>query len=248
MLTRPAWFLDVNQQGEGIVDVTTHLVDLVQWACFPEQTLDYEKDIKLLSARHWPTEVSRQQFQDLTRQTSFPAYLQPALTADSVLRVLCNGQMTYQLRGVNARVAVTWAYKAPEGGGDTHYSLMRGSRARLVIRQGPEQQYRPTLYLEPAPGNTSFATDAETAVTKVAGVFPGITLKKSSAGYEVVVPEKYHNGHEAHFGQVTQAFLGYLKQGRLPDWEVPNMLAKYYTTTQALQLARKGGLQAPALP
>ena len=34
-LIRPEWFFDVNQQGEGIVDVTTHLVDLVQWECFP---------------------------------------------------------------------------------------------------------------------------------------------------------------------------------------------------------------------
>src|SRR5664280_241672 len=28
---RPAWYFDIQQQGEGIVDVTTHLVDLVQW-------------------------------------------------------------------------------------------------------------------------------------------------------------------------------------------------------------------------
>src|ERR1035437_9693548 len=35
-LKRPAWAFDVTQQGEGIVDVTTHLVDLVQWECFPE--------------------------------------------------------------------------------------------------------------------------------------------------------------------------------------------------------------------
>ena len=34
-LKRPAWFFDTAQQGEGLVDITTHLVDLVQWACFP---------------------------------------------------------------------------------------------------------------------------------------------------------------------------------------------------------------------
>ena len=38
-LVRPAWFLDTNQQGEGIVDVTTHLVDLVQWEAFPVRSL-----------------------------------------------------------------------------------------------------------------------------------------------------------------------------------------------------------------
>ncbi|MFB0907010.1 MAG: putative oxidoreductase C-terminal domain-containing protein, partial [Spirosomataceae bacterium] len=39
-LTRPAWFFDAEQEGEGIVDVTTHLVDLVQWEAFPEQIID----------------------------------------------------------------------------------------------------------------------------------------------------------------------------------------------------------------
>ena len=35
-LIRPAWFFDVEQQGEGLVDITTHLVDMVQWECFSE--------------------------------------------------------------------------------------------------------------------------------------------------------------------------------------------------------------------
>ena len=34
-LKRPQWFFDPEQQGAGIVDVTTHLVDLVQWEAFP---------------------------------------------------------------------------------------------------------------------------------------------------------------------------------------------------------------------
>ena len=45
-LKRPAWFFDVAQQGEGLVDITTHLVDLVQWACFPERVLDYRRDVR----------------------------------------------------------------------------------------------------------------------------------------------------------------------------------------------------------
>jgi hypothetical protein len=32
--------------------------------------------------------------------------------------------------------------------------------------------------------------------------------------------------------------LQYLEAGKLPAWEVPNMLAKYYTTTQALDKAK----------
>jgi len=38
---------------------------------------------------------------------------------------------------------------------------------------------------------------------------------------------------------VMQQFLEYVRHNNMPDWEVPNMLAKYYTTTQALALAKK---------
>jgi hypothetical protein len=38
---------------------------------------------------------------------------------------------------------------------------------------------------------------------------------------------------------VAQRYMQYLKDGKLPVWEVPNMLAKYYTTTEALKLAQK---------
>ncbi len=46
----------------------------------------------------------------------------------------------------------------------------------------------------------------------------------------------YHNGHEAHFTQVTEHFLKYLSAGKLPEWEVPNMLTKYATIMQAYEL------------
>ena len=62
-LTRPDWYFDVNQEGEGIVDVTTHLVDLIQWECFPEESIDYEKDIKILAAKRWATILTPAQFQ-----------------------------------------------------------------------------------------------------------------------------------------------------------------------------------------
>ena len=35
-LKRPQWFFDPQQQGAGIVDVMTHLVDLVQWEASPK--------------------------------------------------------------------------------------------------------------------------------------------------------------------------------------------------------------------
>jgi hypothetical protein len=42
---RPAWFFDVTEQGEGLTDVGTHLVDLVQLTLYPEIAIDYRTDI-----------------------------------------------------------------------------------------------------------------------------------------------------------------------------------------------------------
>ena len=54
----------------------------------------------------------------------------------------------------------------------------------------------------------------------------------------MTVPEKYDVGHEAHFAQVTENYLRYLRAGRLPDWEVPNMITKYATIMKAYELSR----------
>jgi hypothetical protein len=93
------------------------------------------------------------QFKAITKQESFPDYLKKDVVKDSILRVYSNGEINYELRGVHAKVSVTWAYKAPEGAGDTHYSILRGSKANLIIRQGADQQYKPTLYIEAVGGN-----------------------------------------------------------------------------------------------
>ena len=57
--------------------------------------------------------------------------------------------------------------------------------------------------------------------------------------FEEIIPNELKIGHEAHFGQVTNNFLKYFKEGMLPDWEIPNMKAKYYTTIEAYKLATK---------
>lgn len=240
VLQRPSWFLDVTQQGEGIVDVTTHLVDLVQWECFPEQVIDYQKDIEMVSAKRWTTPITLSQFSEITKQPAFPDYLKKDVKNDSVLNIYCNGAFNYKLRGVNAKVSVTWGYKAPEGTGDTHYSIMRGTRANLIIRQGAEQKYKPVLYIEPVKkADAGFEKDLTAALAGIQAKYPGVELTKTAAGWQVVVPEKYNTGHEAHFGQVMQRYLQFLKEKKMPNWEVPNMIAKYFTTTSALELAKK---------
>ncbi|MDB5249423.1 MAG: oxidoreductase [Segetibacter sp.] len=238
ILTRPSWFMDVSQQGEGMVDVATHLVDLVQWECFPGKTIDYKKDIKLTSARKWSTDLTLTQFSGITKQNAFPDFLKDKVQ-DSVLKVFANGEMNYQVNGVNVKVIAKWDYKAPEGSGDTHYSIMRGTKANIIIRQGAEQSFKPAVYIEPVNNNAFFEKQLSASFKTIQAKHPGVELKKTAKGWEVIIPEKYKEGHEAHFARVTENFLSYLKKGDMPAWEVPNMLSKYYTTTQALDLAGK---------
>ena len=237
---RPAWFFDVAQQGEGLVDITTHLVDLVQWECFPRAILDCNKDIRILSAKRWPTKMSRAQFAKVTQLRDYPRFLLKDVRADGSLHTYANGEINYRIKGVHAKVSVLWNFEAPEGAGDTHFSIMRGSKANLVIRQGAAESWQPVLSIGPVAnaGAAEFASALEHAVQRVREDYRGVDVKRSGDAWQVIVPASYHVGHEAHFGEVAAQFLDYVKRGALPDWEVPDMIAKYYTTTRALEIAR----------
>lgn len=237
-LLRPAWFFDVQQQGEGIVDVTTHLVDLVQWECFPEQILN-PADIAMKSAKRWPTVISKEEFKGVTGIDDFPDFLQKDVK-DGKLNVFANGEMIYQIKGIYAKVSVEWKYQAPKGGGDTHYSVMHGTKCDLVIKQGPDESFTPTLYIENVKGSTMKNFTSE--LKEVVKTLPYDSLQIESvnkSSLKIIVPVKYRVSHEEHFGQVTAKFLEYLKSGKLPEWEVPGMITKYFTTTSALKLAKE---------
>lgn len=236
-LTRPSWFFDPAQQGEAIADVGTHLIDLVQWECFPDTILDYKKDIQINAARTWPTPVTLSQFTAVTKKDSFPDFLKPYVTRDTILQTHANGEVNYTLKGVHVKMIARWDYKAPEGSGDTHYSLLKGSLAGLEIRQGAAENYQPVLYVLPIKNDTAYAQALQQAIAGLQSRYAGISVEKVAKGWKLAIPQVFKTGHEAHFGEVMQRYLQYLKAGKLPEWEVPGMLAKYYTATQALEIA-----------
>jgi predicted dehydrogenase len=237
-LKRPEWAFDVRQEGEGIVDVTTHLVDLVQWEAFPGQILK-QSDVRMLNARRWTTPITLAQFSKVTGADSFPDFLKGDVK-NGVLHVYANGEMNYTLRGIHARVSDSWEFEGPEGSGDTHFSRMRGTKANLVIQQGAEQKYKPVLYVERNPAVSAAAHEAAltAAVERLQGRWPGVAVHREGDRFAVDVPAKYDVGHESHFAQVTSDFLRYLREGKLPDWEVPNMLVKYGTIMSAYEMSR----------
>jgi hypothetical protein len=65
---------------------------------------------------------------------------------------------------------------------------------------------------------------------------------------KVNIPAKYRVSHEEQFAQVTSKFLEYLKEGKLPEWEVQGIITKYFTTTCALCTPYALNIHSPCLP
>jgi predicted dehydrogenase len=124
-LRRPAWFFDVAEYGEGLADVGTHVVDLVQWTAFPDQAIDYRKDIRVLEGRRWPTKLTQAQLQQVTGES-----------AAAPLDYFCNNSVHYALRGVHVALEIIWNWEAAPGTGDVYEASFRGSKVSIEIRQG----------------------------------------------------------------------------------------------------------------
>jgi predicted dehydrogenase len=239
---RPLSFFDIRQQGEGLSDVGTHLVDLVQWILFPNQALDYRKDLQVLSGRHWPTVIPKAEFQRVTGESAFPAEV-AEFVKDDRLAYFCNNQVSYTLRGINTKLDVLWNWEAPAGGGDTHLAVFRGTRSRIEIRQSKAENYQPEVYVVPntAGGQRDLRAAMSKKVERLQTRYPGVGLEDQGARIRITIPARYRVGHEAHFAQVTNQFFQFLKAPKtLPAWEKPNMLAKYYVSTRGVELSREG--------
>lgn len=239
---RPAWFFDSETQGEGLNDIGTHLVDLVQWTLFPDKAIDYKSDIRVLAAQRWPTVIPEDQFRRVTGEPRFPASLAGAIK-DGKLEYYANTLVSYSLRGVHTKLNVIWDWEAAPGTGDSHYAFYKGTRARVDVRQTQADRNLPELYVVPAAGadRAQVLAAVKAKIAALQTLYPGIAVDERGGDIHVSIPEKLREGHEAHFAQVTAAFLKYLRQrGTLPSWERPNMAAKYFVTTTGTELSRKG--------
>jgi predicted dehydrogenase len=235
---RPVWFFETEEQGEGVNDIGTHLVDLVQWTLYPEQAIDAKKDVQLLAAQRWPTLIPLSEFRQVTA-SGFPDSFKPRVKND-VLEYFSNSLVSYRLRGNHVKLSVIWDWEAPHG--DTHFAYYRGSRAKIEVRQGPKERHRSELYVVPksAADKAALLAAVSKRIAALQGRYPGTKVVDLGEELRVDVPDALRIGHEEHFAQVFKRFLQYVRDRRtLPAWERPNMIAKYTVTTQAIALARQ---------
>ena len=236
---RPAWFFDNTQQGEGLNDVGTHLVDLVQWTLFPDQALDYRRDVQVLSGQRWPTLIPEAGFRQVTGEPRFPPAL-GAMVKDGTLEYFCNTLVSYTLRGIHTRLNVIWDWEPAPGSGDIHYAFYKGARARVEVRQTQADNYRTELYVVPASAGVrgEVLAAVRARVASIQKDFPGVTVHERGDAIHVAIPDQFRVGHEAHFAQVMSEFLRFVRDRRaLPAWERANMLAKYFLTTRGTEMS-----------
>lgn len=240
-LRRPAWFFDIDEYGEGLADVGTHVVDLVQWTAFPGQAIDYRNDIRVLNGQRWPLVMTQKQFEQVTGEAAFP----PALAAqvhDGRFEYFCNNSVYYTLRGIHVKLEIVWNWEAPAGSGDVYEAVFRGSKANVEIRQGKPENYIPELYVIPVRGadRAEVFAKLQEKIHKLQQEWPGLAMTETEREAHIVIPEKFRVGHEAHFAQVANRFFAYLRDPKqVPSWERPNMLAKYYVSTMGVELGKE---------
>jgi predicted dehydrogenase len=239
-LVRPAWYFDIAAQGEGITDVTTHLADLAQWMTGHGRAFEYERDVELLSARQWPTEVPRDLFARITGLADFPPGLRGRVV-DGALRYLCNASFTYRLRGILVQLESLWNLAIPQGGGDTHYGMLRGTKADLIVGQGSDTHFLTELTVHPVNESASYAQALGDAVASLQGAFPGLGFEPVGTTFRITIPQALRTTHEEHFAAVLEKFLGYIDSSEQPANLGPDLVARYTLLARAAELSHRGG-------
>lgn len=200
-LRRPVWFFDVNEYGDGLADVGTHVVDLVQWTAFPNQTIDYKKDIRILDTRRWPTVISQADFERVTGSKIDAAQF----SYD------CNNEIHYAVRGAHVALDIRWNWESAAG--DVYEASFRGTKSRIDLR-GNE------LYVVSGDPQVFAALKRSYTIEQHAGEAHIMIPQKLRVGHE-----------DHFVQVTNRFFDYLKSPATLPAWEQSNMLVKYFITT-----------------
>jgi predicted dehydrogenase len=218
-LVRPAWYFDTGEQGEGLVDVTTHLVDralLLAGGCDPV----------LHAARRWATAVGEEDFRAITG-AGFPPALAGRLR-DGVLPLMANGELEFSCRGLRARVRAQWRLRSPDG--DAHRASFQGAHCRIDLA-GDGRGCR--LEVRGTPGDSDLAD-----LARQVAAANGATVGEEDGALRLAPLDR--SGHEEHFARVLDGFLAGLEAP--PDAGDRTLaLARYRLLAAALIRARAAG-------
>jgi len=235
-LVRPVWYFDIDVQGEGIVDTTIHLVDMIQWMMFPGSAIDYEKDIDLMEARRWATRVPLDKFAKITGNDRFPRTIEEYVSGDD-LNYFCNGELIYRIKDLPVHLRELWHLEEPTGGKDTHRSLIKGTRSDLMIRQLPETGFKTELLIIPHANKAQVEESIQDCLARWSDRYPGLSVVAQKNALLIAIPDNLRTTHEQHFYRVRDAFIEHLDRDSEPPEHRACMLAKYTLLAEARSMA-----------
>jgi predicted dehydrogenase len=236
-LRRQAWFFDVRVQGDGIANIPTHMVDHAQQLVAAGSAAPRRSTPELIAARRWATRVPRALFARVTGQREFPAEIRDAV-ADSELSYYGNAELSFRLGDVAVALDTRWDLSAPAGGGDTHRTVIRGTRAEIRVEQGPLTGFRRRVTIMPRLAGDRLRATLERTVAAWQGEHPGVALSADGSGWAIHVPGRLDTGHESQFPLVLADFLTFVERGSAPPTLAADTLAKYVLLAGASVQAR----------
>lgn len=226
-VVRPPEYFDVNWQGEGIIDVTTHLADMTNMLVRPSREV-FAEDVTLHRAKRWATTVPQADFENITRTKN-----------KSPGDVYCNGSFNYELDGSHAYIEVVWNLK---GRDDEHKSKIEGSKVTVEVTKGHQDKHQ-NVYITPkvSPEEVENALKQHVANLKKRFNNQDVGYEKQEDKFKLVLPENMYTNHFQHFAEVATQALKYLAgQEQFPrQLEMSRLYTKYHLTTSALEMARK---------
>ena len=182
----------------------------------------------------------------MTGERQFPPGLRDVVEG-SELSYFGNAELSFRLRGVTVALNTRWDLSEPAGGGDTHRSVIRGTRAEIRVELGAETGFRRRLSVVPrldaeqpraAPDRT-VAAALDRTIAAWQSQYPGVAMVAAGSGWEIRVPRELDTGHESHFPLVLDDFLAMVDRGGAPPGLAADTLAKYVLLTQASIEARR---------
>jgi predicted dehydrogenase len=231
-LRRPPWFFDVRVQGDGIADLPTHMVDAAQRLVAAHSPgMVPGTPLELTAARRWTTRVPRALFARVTGEPDFHEDLRGLVTGSELLYE-GNAALSFRLHGVTVALETRWDLSAPPGGGDSHRSVIRGSRAEIYVEQSAATGFARRLTVVSRLDAARARAALERIVSGWQDERPGIDLAPGEAGWEIRVPRALDGGHESHFPFVLADVVALADSGR-PSADAAGTAAKYALLAQA---------------
>jgi hypothetical protein len=111
-----------------------------------------------------------------------------------------------------------------------------------MARQSAEEKYLPEVYVTPMPEHRAAVISAlDRRLAALAPTYPGLSRTEGKDGrIRIVIPQSLRIPDIEYFLMLAERFAGYIrKPDTLPAWERPNMLAKYWVTTQGVKAAKE---------